>query len=260
MNLIKIPFSKGGLGKTEGCELAPDMIIDILKDLNLNENGWKPNFSVDAVEINQENIEETNKNIFEKIKNTTNKSIILGGDHSITYAAFKAYASNNPGAGLLIFDAHPDCEHDMSPPTHEDFLRVLVSEGIVPSDRVILIGTRSWDGPEKEFLEKHNITYFMMKKITLFGLHEMMDTVTETLRSWPSFYLSVDIDAVDPAFAPGTGYQEPGGITSRELIYCLQRIKLLKNWNIADIVEVNPKKDINDATSLLAAKLVMELS
>ncbi|MFQ5475087.1 MAG: arginase family protein [Candidatus Nanoarchaeia archaeon] len=260
MDLIKIPFSKGGLGRTDGCELAPDRIIDVLKEFNLNENGWKPAFSIYSVQVNQENIEETNNNIFEKIKRVTNKSVILGGDHSITYAAFKACASNNPGAGLVVFDAHPDCESDMDPPTHEDFLRMLINENIVQRDRVIVIGIRSWDGPEKEFLEKNNISFFNMKKIHLFGLSEMMDTVTETLRSWPSFYLSVDIDSVDPAFAPGTGYQEPGGLTSRELIHCLQRIKLLKNWQFADIVEVNPKKDINEATSVLAAKLVVELS
>ena len=260
MRLIKVPFSKGGLGRTDGCELAPDRIIDILKNSNLTESGFRPNFQIDEINIDQSNIETTNTNIFNKIRDTNIKSILLGGDHSITFAAVKAFAKNNPGAGIVMFDAHPDCEHNMDPPSHEDFIRNLVENSIVPADRIILIGIRSWDGLEKEFLEAKNIRYFTMKQINMHSLSDVMDTVTETVRSWPSFYLSIDIDAADPAFAPGTGYQEPGGLTSRELIYAIQRMKLLKNWQFADIVEVNPKKDINDSTSKLAAKLVVELS
>ena len=260
MKLIKVPFSKGGLGKTDGCELAPDKIIEILKESNLSESGFKPQFQIDEINIDQSNIETTNKNIFSKIKDTTTRSILIGGDHSITFAAVKAFAKKNPGTGIVMFDAHPDCEHNMDPPSHEDFIRTLVENNIVPADRIILIGIRSWDGPEKEFLETKNIRYFTMKQINMHGLSDVMDTVTESVRSWPYFYLSIDIDAADPAFAPGTGYQEPGGLTSREIIYAIQRIKLLKNWQFADIVEVNPKKDTNNITAALAAKLVVELS
>ena len=73
-------------------------------------------------------------------------------------------------------------------------------------------------------------------------------------------YISLDIDVVDPAFAPGTGYPEPAGLTSRQLFYMLHRLKNLKNINIIDIVEVNPKKDINNMTSKLAAKILAELN
>lgn len=260
MKIIKIPFSKGGLGKTAGCELAPDRIVEKMKEFYLNETGFKPDFQIDDVKVDQENIDETNKSIFEKIKSTSAKSILLGGDHSITYAAFKAAAARNPGCGLVIFDAHPDCESDMSPPTHEDFVNVLVKERIVPSDRLIIIGVRNWDGPEREFLEKNKIKFFSMKYLAMNDMSEIIDGITETVREWPSFYLSIDIDVADPAFAPGTGHAEPGGLTSRELIYFIQRIKLLKNWQFADIVEVNPEKDANELTSKLAAKLVFELS
>lgn len=260
MKIIKIPFSKGGLGKTAGCELAPDRIVDNLDNFYLNEAGFKPIFDIEELKVDQDNIETTNENIQTKISQLKEKAILLGGDHSITYATFKAFAKNNPGAGLIILDAHPDCESDVQTPSHEDFLRSLIHENIVPKEKVILIGIRNWDGPEKEFLEANNIRYFSMKKITLNTLHDIIDTITETARNWPSVYLSIDIDVADPAFAPGTGYQEPGGLSSRELVYAIQRFKLLKNLKLADIVEINPKKDINDTTSILAAKLVVELS
>jgi len=82
----------------------------------------------------------------------------------------------------------------------------------------------------------------------------------ETARGWGAFYLSIDIDVIDPAFAPGTGFREPGGLTSREMIYFIQRLKRLKNLKMTDITEVNPSKDSADLTVKLAAKLVKELA
>ena len=81
----------------------------------------------------------------------------------------------------------------------------------------------------------------------------------ETEKNWDSLYLSIDIDAVDPAFAPGTGFIEPGGFTSREVLYIVQRLKRLRNLKMIDLVEVNPKKDLNKMTIKLSAKIVKEL-
>ena len=82
--------------------------------------------------------------------------------------------------------------------------------------------------------------------------------VMEKARKFENLYISLDIDSVDPAFAPGTGCIEPGGLASRELIYFIQRLKLLKNLRMMDIVEVNPKIDVNNMTSKLAAKVIGE--
>ena len=79
-------------------------------------------------------------------------------------------------------------------------------------------------------------------------------------RKFDALYVSVDIDVLDPAFAPGTGYTEPGGLTTRELIYFIQRLKNLKNIQMWDLVEVNPEKDVNNLTVMVAAKLIVEMS
>lgn len=256
MKLIKIPFGGGGLGKGDGAKEAPDKIIDSMKDMYLNENGLKPDFDIDSVDVDNNNLGDSHKAIYEKVKQL-DKAILLGGDHSITGPAFKAFAENNEGAGIVVFDAHPDLMESVGPDSHEDWLRSLITSGIVDKNKVIIIGIRNWDGQEKEFLELNKIKYFNMKQLS--NNKRVCDTVMELIRKWPSFYLSIDIDVVDPAFAPGTGYPEPGGLSSRELINFLQRIKILKNFGMADLVEVNPSQDSKDLTSKLAAKLVFEL-
>lgn len=256
MKLIKIPFGGGGLGKGDGAKDAPDQIIKSMKEMYLNENGLKPNFDIDSVEVDNNNLEDSHNAIYDKVKQL-DKSILLGGDHSITGPAFKAFAENNKGAGIIVFDAHPDLMESVGPSSHEDWLRSLITSGIVDKSRVIIIGLRNWDGQEKEFLELNKIRYFNMKQI--FNNKRVCDTVMENIREWPSVYLSIDIDVIDPAFAPGTGYPEPAGMSSREFIYFLQRLKMVKNIGMIDLVEVNPSADINNLTSKLAGKLIFEL-
>ena len=114
--------------------------------------------------------------------------------------------------------------------------------------------------PEESEKKEKKIKYYSMKEIFQTGIHEVIDGVMETARQWKSFYLSIDIDACDSAFAPGTGITEPGGLSARDLIYSIQRIGLLENLGMIDIVEINPEKDVNEMTSILAAKLIKEFS
>ena len=262
MIILKTPFSKGSLGKNMSSNSAPDKIIEQTNDIYLNESGFAFNLNIDSIDVDNDNIVATNQKIADKLKHQgfRDKVCLLGGDHSITYPAFKAFAEKHPGAGLIILDAHPDCEAETEPPSHEDFVRYLVKQGIVAKDRLILFGLRNMTGNEKQFLDDNKIKYFTMKQINMTGLSDVIDGLTETVRTWPALYLSIDIDVADPACAPGTGYIEPGGLTARQLIYLIQRLKLLKNLKMVDIVEVGPDKDINDMTSKLAAKLLVELA
>ncbi|RMF55397.1 arginase family protein [Candidatus Woesearchaeota archaeon] len=260
MKILKIPFSAGGLGKTKGCELAPDAIENEVKNFFLTESGVLPVFDSSQLKINQSNIEATNKSVGEAIKNVNEPAIILGGDHSITYAAFSAFAKKYSSPGIVVFDAHFDCQSDMEPPTHEDYLRMLIRKGVVSPQNVVVIGTRNWHKDELEFVKEQRIKHFSMKEISFEGIREVCDAAMSIAKNWDAIYLSVDIDVLDPSFAPGTGYQEPGGMSSRELIYFLQRFKNLRKLEMIDIVEVNPKKDVNNITVKTAAKIVVEMS
>lgn len=252
MKIVKVPSSLGGLDK-KGSEKAPDLIMEEVKNFYLNEQGACSDFSIEAVDVVSGNIEETNRRISLK-----EGDIFLGGDHSITFPSFCNFSKKFKNPGLVVFDAHPDCVNNFNPPTHEDYLRVLIEQGTLKKENVILVGIRNWHKNELDFLKQNKITFFTFKQL-FNNIDNVCDTVMELAREFDGFYLSIDIDAVDPSMAPGTGYIEPGGLTSRELIYFIQRLKLLKNLKRADIVEVNPGKDINGLTVKLAAKIIMEL-
>ncbi|MBD3202857.1 hypothetical protein GF327_01065 [Candidatus Woesearchaeota archaeon] len=259
MKFIKISSNIGAMDKKKGIELAPGLIVKHMKDFFLKENDLLPIFDVSEIDVDGLNMQNNNKKIFEYIAQTDCPAVILGGDHSITYPCFKAFSKKFDNPGLIIFDAHPDCENNFSPPTHEDFLKVLIIKNHVKAENVVLVGLRNMHSKELEFLKKNKIKYFAMKEFSCDGCMEVSDAFMNVSRRFDALYLSIDIDVVDPAFAPGTGYIEPGGFTSRELLFFIQRIRMLKNLKMADIVEVNPKKDVNNITVKLAAKIAVEL-
>lgn len=261
MRVLKVPFSGGSLGKNNGCEKAPDAVVNAVKNFFLNESGLKPAIVPVEVKVFSDNISETNNSIGEAVQklNANEFAVMLGGDHSITYAAFKGFVKKHKNPGLVILDAHPDCETAFRPPTHEDLVDTLIDEGVLKSANVIIVGLRNLHDNEKRFIEKNRINVFPMREISTEGLQETCDAVMTAAKDFDALYLSIDIDAADPAFAPGTGYLEPGGLTSRELIYLVQRIRKMKNIKMADIVEINPDKDINNITVILGAKILCEL-
>ncbi|MBW2984434.1 arginase family protein [Candidatus Woesearchaeota archaeon] len=262
MKLIKVPFSAGGLGKTKGCELAPDKIVEKLKEFHLSEEGMLVNFDVDEIKVDQNNIEKSFNDIIENSKiilKNNDKPIFIGGDHSITFPLVKGFSSVYPEPGIVIFDAHPDCQSDFEPPTHEDLVVGLIKNNIIKKENIIIVGVRNWHKDEYKFIKENRIKYFDMKELSMEGIKEVSESVMSVAKNFGSLYISVDIDVLDPGFAPGTGYPEPGGLTTRELLFFLHRLKKLHNLKAMDIVEVNPDKDVNELTSKLGAKLVVEL-
>jgi len=261
MKVLKVPFSGGSLGKNNGCEKAPDGILKATEKFFLNESGIKPSFEPIDVKVVSDNISETNNGIGRAVGELGKDefAVVLGGDHSITFASVKAFAEKHDNPGLVVLDAHPDCETAFSPPSHEDLIDTLVEEGIIKAENIILVGLRNMHSNEREFLEKHKINTFPMKEISMEGIKETCSAVMNAANNFGALYLSIDIDSVDPAFAPGTGYPEPGGFTSRELLHFVQRLRKMKNIKMADIVEINPEKDVNGMTVLLGAKILTEL-
>lgn len=252
MKIVKVKSSQGCLGKNKGCEKAPDEIVKELENFYLNEKGFRKDFESVDCEVVENNIEETNQNIM-----NIEGDVFLGGDHSITYASFIGFAKKFTNPGLIIFDAHPDCENNFKPPSHEDFVKVLIEDGFLKKENLIIVGVRNWHKKEFYYLKENKIKYFVMKNMK--DMEDVCDSVMELSNNFDGLYLSIDIDCVDPAFAPGTGFIEPGGMSSRDLIYFVQRLKLLRNLKRTDIVEVNPDKDVNGMTVKLAAKVLGEL-
>ncbi len=261
MQIIRIRLINGP-GKTKGCEKAPVKILEALKELGSNEKGKLVEFdklNLEEIHVDLNNIEEANHLIFENSKEAFEKNFktfFIGGDHSISYSIGKAFNKVQENPLLIVFDAHADCMEPDKEPTNEEWLRKLIDEGF-PGSRVILISTRNLWQEEIQFIKENKILWIKMD--VLDELEEICDMIMERARQASGFYVSIDINCVDPAFAPGTGYLEPGGLSSRELIYFLKRLSLLNNFRGADIVEINPDKDFNGMTVKLGAKLLAEM-
>lgn len=193
---------------------------------------------------------------------SADRTVLLSRSHAVTLAAFSGFVQQHPGAGILIFDAHPDAlsaeqmqQIGFTLPW-EDLLRGLIARKLVSPERILLIGMRVATGEELAFLKQHHVKAFTMMDILNLGLTEFADTLTEVVRSWPAVYCSIDFDVLDPAFAPAVDIPEPGGLSSAELLYVLRRLALLKNLQCVDICELAVEKDDEQKTALVAAELM----
>jgi len=286
--VIEIP-GINGLSKTRGCEKAPGKVLDVLKnEIYSKESGESIDYDslkIEGVELENSNIEENSKKTYEKSieifrnSNEKEKIIFLGGDHSISYPLTRAFFDycQSPGdfSGeggeeegkvkepcLIVFDAHPDLMPVASGaedyPNHEEWLRQLVEDGF-PIENILLVGGRNFDPQESEFIKEKGI-----KTMNIEGFFEDLagggDMIMEFSQG-KELYVSLDIDVVDPAFAPGTGYTEVGGFSSREFLYLVKRINKIKNLKALDLVEINPDKDEkhNYRTVRLGARVLGEL-
>ena len=265
MFIVRVPIVNG-LGKTKGCEKAGSAILNSLKDIHSNEGG-KPIdtqlLDLEEIHIDNSNIESSGhliyKNSFE-IFGVKPKSVFLGGDHSMSYFTCSAFLDYCQNAGkepcLIVFDAHADCMKPMKEPTHEEWLRALIDKGF-PKENILLVGARNLWKDESIFLDENKIKRISINQLAG-DLQDTCDTIMEFSQA-RELYVSVDVDVIDPAFAPGTGYPESGGLTSRQFISIMQRINKMKNLKAVDIVEINPDKDVNNQTVKLGAKILAEL-
>lgn len=175
--------------------------------------------------------------------------IFLGGEHLVSYPLIKPFARKYPDLRVVHFDAHADLRTDYlgEGNSHSTVMRK-VAELLGPK-RVYQFGIRS--GTKEEFAFAQEFTHLTVEKVL-----EPLQAALPELDAHP-IYVTLDIDVVDPAFAPGTGTQEPGGCTSRDII---RAIHLLSPLNIVgfDLVEVSPVTDASERTALLAAKIVRE--
>jgi agmatinase len=173
--------------------------------------------------------------------------LVLGGDHAVTYPVVRAHAERYPGLTVVHLDAHPDLydAFEGNRLSHAcPFARIL-EEGL--ARRLVQVGIRTQNAPQRE-------------QAVRFGVEQV------DMRAWrPDIvveadgpvYVSVDLDVLDPAFAPGVSHPEPGGLSAREVIGFLQRLR--GSVVGADVVELNPARDAGDATARVAAKLAKEL-
>ena len=182
--------------------------------------------------------------------------IALGGDHSIALPLLRSHAAKFGPLALVHFDAHVDTEQDRL--DHGTPFRHAVNEGLINTKAWVQVGIRGPVSYPQEVEEAKQLGAKVLDVDVCFemGIPHVIQTILERIGNHPT-YVSLDIDVVDPAYAPGTGTPEIGGFTSYQI---LQLVRGLRGLNLVgfDLVEVSPPYDSAEITSILAANLIFE--
>lgn len=191
--------------------------------------------------------------------------IVLGGDHSLAFPVLSALSERfGPnGFSVIHFDAHADTGDyvDEIPHSHGVPFRRAVRDGLVGADQIVQIGLRGpWPSPEEfDWMRAAGFRWHTMDEIFDRGITAVAADATDHARDHaPRAYISVDIDVLDPAFAPGTGTPVPGGLTTSELLRALRAASATLEVCAMDVVEVSPPYDPSGITALAAHHLVLE--
>jgi len=255
--LIGLPYD-GASSFRRGAAAAPRLIREALR--SSSSNTWSEGLVdvgasdglADAGDVDLANTADVRAAIEAAVASVlrggAGRPIALGGDHSVSYPVLGAIRAANPTLTVLHVDAHPDlyAEFEGSRFSHAcPFARVM-EEGL--ADRLVQVGIRTMNGHQRAQADRYGV--------------EVID-----MRGWAGgarphvrgpVYVSIDVDALDPAFAPGVSHREPGGLSVRDVITMVQSL----DGPIvgADVVEFNPSQDPVGLTAPVCAKLVKELA
>ena len=207
-------------------------------------------------------------NIKARVSEVARRGIIpitLGGDHSITWPAATAVAEVKGfgNVGMVHFDAHADTADILygNLASHGTPMRRLIESGAIPGKNFVQVGLRGYWPPKEIFdwMSEQGMRWHTMDEIWQRGFQTVMkDAISEALSTADSLYISIDVDSLDPSFAPGTGTPEPGGIMSADLLRMVRTLCLEHNVVGIDIVEVSPAYDVSDLTVNVAHRLAFE--
>ena len=187
--------------------------------------------------------------------------VAMGGDHTIALPMLRSVVRQHGQAALVHFDAHLDTwdTYFNAPTTHGTIFRRAFEENLLVEDHSIHIGIRGplYSRSDLDDDKRFGFRTVRASDVDAFGISGVIEAITERTGDLP-VYLSVDIDVLDPAFAPGTGTPEAGGLSSREL---LRMLRGLTRVNIvgADVVEVAPPYDQGEVTALAAATVIFDM-
>jgi agmatinase len=174
--------------------------------------------------------------------------VVLGGDHAVTYPVLRAFAARYGKLSVLHFDAHPDLypELDGNPYSHACPFARSLEAGLI--DRLVQVGIRSHTPAQAEVARRHAVETW----------HAWDMPRLKRLSFRAPLYVSIDLDALDPAFAPGVSHPEPGGVSVRQVLDVISGVRARRIVG-GDVVELNPDCDAGGLSAVVAAKLVREL-
>ena len=261
--VLPIPY-EGTVCFMTGTAKGPDAVLAVSDQIEHFDEETLCDYTIHGIATlppipSAETPEEQYRRIYETAKSydlfrAEKLPIILGGEHSVTPPVVQAAAEAYPELSVLQFDAHADLrnEYHGSRYSHASAMRRVLE--YVP--QLVQVGVRSFSEEEYRQCPQHIeqlITPSMLEQDFSYCIDRILEGLTENV------YITIDIDALDPSEAPGTGTPEPGGMRYRQLTAVLKRVFVAKNIVGCDIVEVAPLGNGNVVTEFLAARLAAKL-
>ncbi|MEM8894415.1 MAG: agmatinase [Bacteroidota bacterium] len=252
INILGLPYDQNG-SYLRGPALAPDLIWQAFNSPSANT--YNEQFEDLAASLTYHGylgIDDFENDINAGVTQYLDKGqplISLGGDHSVTYPTLLAYAKKYPQLSILHIDAHPDLYENFEDNHYSHaspFARIMENK---LAQKLVQVGIRTATDHQHQQMQRYGVDYIFMNQFQEDQKMQLDGPV----------FISLDIDVLDPAFAPGVSHYEPGGMSTRQLINFLQHQSHL-NIIGADLVEYNPTRDFNNATAMVAAKLLKELA
>jgi agmatinase len=259
--VIGVPFDKTSSYRP-GSRFAPLFIREA--SMNIELYSFRVDFDGEKLKIYDcgdltltgETLEVLNRvgKVINEVLKLNKIPVLIGGEHTITYGAVKALPSSSC---IISFDAHFDLRDSYlgEKLCHATFMRRIIEE--VDSDKVFEVGVRAACSEEIAYAKNKKIFFLSTFDLRKLGVKKVAKTLIDNTSSFNNVYLTLDMDVLDPAFAPGVGNPESDGLDSNFLLNLLTELCNCKIIGF-DLVEVNPKYD-NGSTSILAAKIITEV-
>ena len=255
-----VPYDKTSTYRA-GSRFAPGALRDVSANMELYSVRSKVDLEqvavhdwgdVDIVENLVETLGRV-KSVCSELLDSNKIPIMAGGEHSITKAAAEILPEDT---GLLSFDAHLDLRDEFLGErlSHATFMR-RVSEKL-GSNHIMEVGIRAFSRPELDFARKSGVTMITPQDLRETGISKTAQRIRGFLSGFSHSYVTVDIDVLDPAFAPGVGNPEPDGISTDQLLTLLDA-SMQKNTVGFDLVEVSPQLD-SGQTAAVGVKVIFE--
>jgi agmatinase len=254
VGILGLPFDKNS-SYLRGAALAPPKIREAFH--SYSSNSWTESgidLDIKGLIIDAGDLDPDSATEFEDIQAAVSRMLndslavlSLGGDHSVTYPILRSFRKKYSKLDVLHFDAHPDLYHDFegNPHSHASPFARALEEGLI--DRLVQIGIRTSNTHQKEQAKKFGVEMIEMKDFR----NDL------NLRFDNPLYISVDLDGLDPAYAPGVSHPEPGGLSTRDVVSMIQSVRTQVAG--ADIVELNPNRDPLNLTAYVCGKLMKEI-
>ncbi|WP_163971418.1 arginase [Oceanobacillus halotolerans] len=290
MSIIGVPMDLGQ--NRRGVDMGPSAmryagIIETLQRLDYNTHDLgdisinRPDSKYSKQEDNLRNLHqvaEGNDTLAKMVKEEVGKNrfpLILGGDHSIAIGSLAGISQNYDNLGVIWYDAHGDLNTADTSPSgnihgmplavslglgHDKLTNILEYQPKVKPENIVIIGARMLDPEEKELIQEMGIKVYSMHEIDRMGMSAAMTEAIDYLKEkTDGVHLSLDLDGLDPAEAPGVGTPVLGGLSYRESHLAMEMLAEAEIITSAEFVEVNPILDEKNKTATMAVGLVGSL-